>query len=258
MKVGRAIRLIILALITAGETALLIYLCWIGQFDDQFLTYINKFVTVVLLWFLLISNVDYLLFQWAVILVLPFMTGCALVVGIGVTALVHLRPMIYIRDLDVPLAEDNVAFVHSGDWLLHQMEFYECIIIAFCLYREMSCAIRYVIASSLPNAARRYLFIAFACVAHVIFIVLYCLICPFVDVYLLGGGEGDDFKGSAYVPIGALALISAFSVVVVYFVFFHVVRRHSESAYAGHTLMVSARPALARSIVAQLDAIHRN
>jgi hypothetical protein len=243
MKVGRVARLIVLALIAAAETALLIYLAWTGRFDEQFLTYINKFVTVVLLWFLLISNVDYLLFQWAVSLVLPFMTGCAVVIGIGVTALVYLRPMIYIRDLQVPLDEDNVAFVHTGDWLLHQLPLFESIIIAFCVYREMSCAIRYTMGKYLPDGVQRFFFITFACVAHVIFIMLYCIICPFVDVYLL-----DDIRGDAYIPIGALALISAVSVLIVYFIYFHVVEMHSQAAYAGHTLMVNARPSLKRDI----------
>jgi hypothetical protein len=247
MKCGQAVRLAFLIVIAAAETAFLAYLWWINQFDGRFFTYVNKLTFLILLWVLIGSNIDYTLFQWAVTALLPFMTGCAIIVSVGVTGLVYFRPMLFIRDLDIPLDESNVATVHTGDWLLHQLPLLEVIVIAFCIYREMSCAMRHQLIAHFASTGKRALVTVAICLAPAVFVLVYCSCAPFVDIYLID--QPTPFAAAeAWLPITFLLIVTALASVLVYFIFFHVIANHAQAAFAGQTLTVKARPALQSKI----------
>lgn len=251
MKCGQVTRLAFLLVIAVAESAFLFYLWWIQQFDGRFFTYVNKLTFLILLWILIGSNIDYSLFQWAVTALLPFMTGCALIVSIGVTGLVYFRPLLFIRDLNIPIDESNVGMVHTGDWLLHQLPLLEVIVIAFCIYREMSCAMRHQLIAHFSSDWKRVLVTFAICLAPAVFVIVYCSCAPFVDIYLID--QPTPFSAAeAWLPITFLLVVTAIASAIIYFIYFHVVANHAQAAFAGQTLIVKAHPTLQTRIASDI------
>lgn len=243
LSCSRITRLLVLLLIAVGELALLCYLIWIGHLYIEYFTYLNKTVFMIVLWIIIISNIDYLAFQWIVTIFLPFLVATGLTVGIAVTIIAYCRPILIIQDMEeTGFDPDGVALVHTGDWLFHQLPFFEAVIIAFCLYKETSCALRYQIDRQITNKFWRGLFIVFVCWLHCIFTFVYCLIAPFDHVYFLGP------PAVAAIPAGIIAAITIGIGGVVYCMFFCVVGHNPNPKHAGETLLVSASAYMRRQI----------
>lgn len=246
---GQIARFLVLVLIALLELGLICYLIWIGHLYIEYFTYMNKVVFMFTLWVIIISNVDYLAFQWITTIFLPFLLAIGLTIGIGVTVLAYYRPLLIVNDMDDSGDDpDGVALVHTGDWLFHQLPFYEAVIVAFCLYKQVSCALRYQLDQQITNRYARGFFIFFVCSLHGLFALFYCLIMPFDDLYLLGP------PADAALPAGIVVAITIFSGVVTYFVFFQLMGKHPDAKHAGETMFVVAAAATRKRIREHITA----
>jgi hypothetical protein len=240
---GRGVRLAILILIAVIELGLVVYLAWIEHLFLGYFTYLHKVAYLIMLWLLILSNIEYHLFQWACIFLMPFMLGTSLVISIGITILAFLRPQLLVDDFQqVGWTADGVGLVHTADWLFHQLPLVETIIIAFCLYKYMAGGMRYILDTYISPPAARTVLILYVCAQHIIFLLIYVLIAPFITNYYLGE------PGDAALPIILLVITALFASVIDYFAFFHLISKKKELDYAGQTLLKVSSPALVNRI----------
>jgi hypothetical protein len=248
----RVTRFIVLLLIALGELGLISYLVWTGHLFIEYFTYMNKVVFMLVLWIIIIANIDYMAFQWLITIFLPFLVAVGLTVAIGVTMLAYCRPLLIIDDMNSTDGDpDGIALVHTGDWLFHQLPFVEAVIIAFCLYKEASCALRYQLDKQITSTVGRAAFIIFVCSLHAIFAGFYCVIAPFSHVYMLGP------PAEAAIPAGLMVAITILAGVIVYVMFFIVIGQYPNSKDAGSTLWTVAALAKRRQIQEHIDDHNR-
>jgi hypothetical protein len=248
----RVTRFIVLLLLALFELALVCFLAWMGHLYLEYLTYMTKLVFMLVLWIIIIANIDYMVFQWLITLFLPFLTAIGFMIAVGVTMLVWCRPLLIINDInDTGGDTDGIATVHTADWMFHQLPFFEAVIIAFCLYKEASCALRYQVDKQITNPVLRGLFIFFACSLHAIYALIYCLIAPFDHVYMLGP------PAEAAIPAVYMIVIALVAGVVVYLIFFRAMVHSPNAKDAGATLWTVAAAAKRKQIREHI-AEHRN
>lgn len=240
---GNVMRLLVVLVIALGELAFICYLAWQGHLYLDYFTYVNKVIFMITVWLVVAANVDYLIFQWLAGILVPFLAASGLLVGVGVTILAMCQPLLVAQDVD---GADNdpakMAEVHTADWLLHQLPFFEAVIIAFCLYKQLSCSIRYHLEEVIPHAVPKTLYILLACCLHLVVVGIYCATSNFTVVYMLGTGE------KAVLPVLWLIAVALAASLAVYCMFFIGVWRHVKPKHSGETLMTVAAPAVCQRI----------
>jgi hypothetical protein len=192
------LRFIVIALFLCIEYVLLVYSVSIGHFFLTYFTYLSRLLFVLSMFFLLFSNFTYNWFRWQVMITLPFMIGVSLYLGIGVTIIKFFRPQLLIDDFEANPGDEGVAIVQLGDWIYHQLPFYETAIIAILLFKEASGAINHNLYITLHDPYIRWILVPFLAFTFACYLLLYVLIFDWDSQYRL------DPLDQAAVPIWLL------------------------------------------------------